>query len=193
MVLNTPFVTAHRLLDFVTRTVQSGVGGVGGASETVLGRVPSLRLGRFEMPHPIVTFSKATQGNEASASYDGFIGGEVFRRFNLILDSPRNRMILEPGAPLDGPFENDMSGLDLIAAGAKFETVKIAEVTPATPAAEAGLREDDVIRSVDGRSASALGLSRIRALFRKPGAVRSLTVERGGKTMTFRLRLRRLI
>jgi hypothetical protein len=45
------------------------------------------------------------EGSGASKENDGLIGGEIFRRFKLILDYSRKRMILEPNNHFNDPYE----------------------------------------------------------------------------------------
>lgn len=82
----------------------------------------------------------------------GDLGGEVFRRFTLVLDYSRQRIILEPNAYLLEPVEADMSGLELMAEGEDLQTLVVNEVAADSPAAAAaGLKEEDELVAVDGR------------------------------------------
>jgi hypothetical protein len=40
-------------------------------------------------------FSQAKEGNLVSTDYDGLIGNAILRRFNLVFDYSRSRMIVE--------------------------------------------------------------------------------------------------
>lgn len=62
-----------------------------------------------------------------------------------------------------------------------------------TPAAEAGIREGDIVVQVDGRDARELSLDELRALFVQDGSTRTLLLRRGDETRTATLRLRRLV
>jgi S1-C subfamily serine protease len=62
-----------------------------------------------------------------------------------------------------------------------------------SPASEAGFKEEDVLTAIDARPASALTPGQIRALLRREGEEHALTVRRGDKTLTFRIKLRRLL
>lgn len=64
-------------------------------------------------------------------------------------------------------FESDMSGMILIAEGAKLEVPKIFYVTQASPASDAGLRVGDIITAIDGKPSSTLTLDSIREMLKQ--------------------------
>ena len=193
MLVNSPFVKAHRLNELVSNFRLGNSGGVGGMVRSQTGRVAGVRLGRFTFDRPLVTLSQANAGSAATAAYDGELGGELFRRFKMILDYSRRRIILEPNAHLNDPVETDMSGLEFGGEGDDFKRYVVNEVSEHSPAAEAGVKEEDVLTAVDGRPASSLTLEEVRALLRREGEERVLTVRRGDKTLSFRIKLRRLL
>lgn len=109
-VINTPFVRKHGLLAAVPKTVAADRNGAGGQQKVLVGRAKSVQLGRFIIKDPPVALSFDTEGSGASEESDGVIGGEVFRRFKLILDYSRKRMILEPNEDFDDPFDIENTG-----------------------------------------------------------------------------------
>ncbi|HEX8162846.1 MAG TPA: aspartyl protease family protein [Pyrinomonadaceae bacterium] len=193
LLLNTPFVRAHDLLSSVTRTKGINIGGVGGTGSALLGRVGAVRIAGFTLRDAVARFSQATKGDYASAKYDALLGGEVFRRFKLIVDLSRRRLIFEPNADFNAPFEADMSGIELVGDGAHFSTYLIDDVDEGSAAYAAGVRGGDVLAAIDGRPAPSFTLDQIRAMFRLEGREYSLTLRRGGKTVRARMRLRRVI
>lgn len=191
LALHTPFVERERLLGAAGTTVPRVVGqGAGGISEGVVGRIEELALGRFRVPNPLVVLSTASGGAHASAEVEGTIGGGLLRRFRVLLDYGRARLLLEPNAAFAEPFEYDMSGLRVLSEGADLRTFRVVEVSAPSPAAAAGLRAQDVLAALDGRPAAELTLSALRERFRREGACR-LTVARGGERLELELVLRR--
>jgi predicted aspartyl protease len=191
--LNTPFVKKHRLLSSIKRSKQVNLGGVGGSAGAVTARINSIRLGRFELMNPIARFSQASKGDNASARYDGLLGGQIFSRFKMIVDLTHRRMILEPSARISAPFEDDMSGLELMGDGEGFSSYLIDDVDEGSPAAEAGVQGGDVLTAIDGRAASEFTLEEIRRMFKQDGREYALTLKRGDKIFEVRLKLRRLV
>ena len=86
-----------------------------------------------------------------------------------------------------------MSGLFLRAEGAAFDQFKVHRVVDGSPAAEAGLREGDVIAALDGRPAAGFSLEQVRQLFKEEGRAVRLDVQREGAALAVSLELRRLI
>ena len=193
VLLNTPFVKKHRLLSFIKQSKQGNLGGVGGSSSAVTTRLHSVSLGGFTLATPIASLSQGLKGDNASAKYDGLLGGQIFSRFKMIVDLSRRRMILEPNAHLAAPFEDDMSGIGLASDGPDFSTYVINDVEKGSPAAEADIQEEDILTEIDGRSAREFTLEEIRGMFRQEGREHVLTLKRGEKMIQVRLKLKRLI
>jgi membrane-associated protease RseP (regulator of RpoE activity) len=191
LVVQRSFAEAHQLLNSAKGFRLGNVGGAGGSmSRTVQGRVRNIRVGRFMINNPIVTFS---QVEGAKADGDGQVGGEVLRRFRLILDYPRQRIILEPNEHLAEPVEADMSGFELVAEGERLKTLTINEVLANSPAAEAGLREEDKLTGINGLPVTKFSLEQIREMLKQEGKEYVLTLKRGPQTLRVKLKMRRLI
>ena len=166
---NTPFVNRNRLLDSVSKSNQSRLGGVGGSALAFSGRLKSITVGSFQLENLIARLSRARRGDHASATYDGLIGGDILRRFKVVFDYSRTRMILEPNAHFSEAFEADMSGLDLATEGEDFSVVIVNEVEKDSPAAEAGIQEEDIITAIDGHQVKGYTLTEIRKMFMQDG------------------------
>ncbi len=190
ILLNTPFVESHKLLATVPKTIQTNSGGVGGTAKMLIGRVNNVRLGRFVIDHPITHFSQAAKGDYASSKYDGLIGDRILSRFRVIVDYSRRRMILEPTRHFAEPYEIDMSGMELVTDG---DDLLIDDVDEHSSAAEAGVRDGDILVSINGRPAVEFSLDQIRNMFVQDGKELSLTVKREGKLLPIRLKLKRII
>jgi len=103
--LNDSFVKRFRLLRTSKGLTQTIGRGADGEQERVLGAAKQVTFGSFLFSDVPVFFS--LQKNDASASdqIDGIVGGEVLRRFKVIIDYSRSRMILEPNKSLKEPFD----------------------------------------------------------------------------------------
>jgi predicted aspartyl protease len=192
VLLNTPFVNKRKFLSAGQTFLDRSVRGASGQARVLVGRAQSLQLGSFRINRPITVFSQAKSGATADSSYDGNIGGDVLRRFKVILDYSRRRMILEPNAALDDSFEYDMSGIVLTAEGRDYRTFKIDRIFKGTPAAEAGLREGDEIVAVDGAQTTGFTLDQLQSMFRQEGREYLLSVKRAEAMVQTKIKLRRL-
>lgn len=190
VLLNTPFVKNHKVLASVPKTIQTNIGGVGGMAKMLIGRVKSLRLGRFVIDHPITRFSQATQGDYASSKYDGLIGGEILRRFKVIFDYSRRQMILEPNPHFAELYEIDMSGIVLVADG---DDLLIDDVDENSSAAEAGVQGGDILVAINGRPGAEFTLDQLRTMFMQAGTAYLLSLKRDGKVLQIKLKLKRII
>jgi hypothetical protein len=186
------FFNSRKLLDHIPKTIQSKARGVGGEFPMAIGRVEGLELGSFKLEKPVAAFPQ-TSGFIAREGAAGNIGGLILRRFKVTFDYPHKRMILEPNPNFKEPFEIDMSGLALITESPEFRLRKISRVLENSPAAEAGLKAEDLLLEVNGRAASDLTLSGLREMFRQEGQEYELKIKRGAETMQLKLKTRRLI
>ena len=84
----------HNLLPSAEGMTELPVCGLGGYAKekSLLGALEALQLGEFKIAAPVTEFRLSEPNTDA----DGFIGGAVFRRFKVIFDYSRRRMILEP-------------------------------------------------------------------------------------------------
>ena len=191
LLLTKSFVEEHKLLEAVGQTMQARGGGVGGEIQMAIGRVKSLQVGRFVFDNPVTGFIKV--GEIAAPGKTGNIGGRLLRRFRVIFDYSRRQMILEPNTHFAETDEFDMSGAALMSEPPTFTVIKVVRVRPDSPAAKAGLQQQDVIAAVDRQPATSLTVSKLRKMFRVEGREYLLTVKRGQETLEFKLKLRRLI
>jgi len=193
IMFNTPFVDRNRLLEGVSKSNQVRTGGVGGSAVAFSGRLKSMSLGSFQLENLVVRFSRARSGDDASARYDGLIGGEILRRFTVVFDYTRRRMMLEPNPQFSEPYESDMSGLDLATEGNDFSVVVVNEVVKGSPAEEAGIQGEDTITAIDGRAVKEFTITQIRRMFMQDGKEYLISLKRGQKEVQTKLKLRRLI
>jgi len=184
--LNTPFVNKHKMLETLAKQAQSKLGGAGGSSAAVKAQVTAVELGSFVIKNPLVVFAQGTEGSEGSAEYDGELGSRFFSQFKTILDYSRSQMILERNGNV--PSGKDLSGLDIVAEPPRFRSYVVNNVEPDSPAAAAGVQEEDTIVAIDGHPAARLTLRELRRLFMQAGE-RVLSVKRGSKMVRVRMQL----
>jgi hypothetical protein len=98
LLLHRPFVEKNGLLPPDDESTPFEMCGIGGYSMARMGKLESLRLGGLDVKSPVTLFSQARDGNLISTDYDGVIGNAILRRFNVVFDHSRGRMILESPA-----------------------------------------------------------------------------------------------
>jgi len=191
--LHAPFVQKHDLLPHAGQVIPHFTSGIAGEAREVLGRAGSFQLGRFVIERPVVALSQAEKGSTADKNYDGAVGGEILRRFKVILDYSRRQMFLEPNADFGAPFDVDMSGMALAAHGPEFETIKIVRIDANTPASEIGLQGDDTLLEINGEAAEKLGLEQVKRMFSVDGQEFQLKIRRDEQFKECILATRRLV
>lgn len=135
--------------------VTSAAYGIAGEERSRTVRLDSLGVAGFTLTRPTVSVQLGGDSGFLAGPYAGLLGNNVLERFALTLDYRHQRVTFEPGPYFDRPRPPDRSGLVLArgAAGGVWVRGLIGE----SPAARAGLREGDEIRSIDGERVVATG------------------------------------
>jgi hypothetical protein len=197
IIMNRPFVEQNGLLEAARRSLPRMVAqyaeGVGGKSEILHGRIAELKLGPYSLREPVVGFSQARAGALARSEFAGILGAEILRRFRVIVDYSRERMILEPKASFKEPYRYDASGIRLRSSGTGFREYVITGIAENSPAAKANLQEGDRLTEIGGKAAKALSLGEISELLKRDGATEAIKVQRGSQVVEVSLALRSLI
>jgi hypothetical protein len=106
-IFNNSFVKKNGLVAALTNIKESAGRGAGGEQQIVVGRAKTAQLGRFVFTNPTVGLVRDPERDGAAKEGDGVIGGEIFRRFKVIIDYSRRQMILEPNKNLNDPYPVD--------------------------------------------------------------------------------------
>lgn len=184
--------TMGRAIDGIIKTVRVMGVGAGGAVAGRLGRVTALQIGSVALTSPIALFSQDRAGSFANSALAGNIGAQVGNRFRIFLDYGRKRIVFEPQATLNDPYDRAFSGLGLRAFGDDFRTFRVFDLLEDSPATAAGIQKNDVIVAIDGVPADRLTLSAINEMLEKPIKY-TLTIRRAETTLTVSLTPARLI
>ena len=191
VILLPSFVERNRLRESLKPAVTTFGRGVGGEIRMPIGRATTLHLGNLKLDHPVTAFPENGWFGERGKA--GNIGSAVLRRFKVIFDYSRARMILEPNKYFSDAFEHDMSGLSLVSDGPAFKVIRVNRVLAHSPAEEAGIKQGDEIVAVGDRPAERFKLQSLREMLREPGKVFSLRVKRGAEIISLELKTRRLV
>ncbi|MEN8776187.1 MAG: PDZ domain-containing protein [Polaribacter sp.] len=90
-----------------------------GLSGTIYGkrsRIPKLKIGKFEIEEPTVSFldSASTRNARTFKQRNGSIGGSVLKRFKVWLDYRNRKIMLKKKVSFKDGFNYNMSGLDVV-------------------------------------------------------------------------------
>ncbi|MGC2420377.1 MAG: PDZ domain-containing protein [Candidatus Acidiferrales bacterium] len=192
IVFSERYAQSHDLFSASLKTIPAADPLSDEGKDAALGRLKSFEIGPYVADSPLAAFSQGTLP-AAGSRIAGEIGGGMLRRFTVIFDYPRQRIILEPNIHIQEEDEEDKSGLTIVAKGPGLKTFVVTEVAPATPAADVGIQKGDVIAGIDNEAAADLTLWDVRNLFRQIGHKYTLLLERNGQTLTVTFQMRRLL
>ncbi|UCE17698.1 MAG: PDZ domain-containing protein [Gemmatimonadota bacterium] len=172
------------------KTIQASLGfGVQGEMHGHYGRVRSLEIGGYKVDDIVASFVSRDYGG--IVFHEATVGLPVLSRFNFTYDYPSQRMFIEPNHRFTDPFEHDMTGMTLKRNEEGY--LAVSALHPDSPASEAGLRIDDVVTKVNGRTTEQLDYWDLRPMFRQEGKIVLLTVSRDGEEFELSVTLRRVL
>jgi len=193
-IVTAPLVRSERLRESAVSVLPFPSHGIGnGVSQDILARLAALRIGSYEIDRPLVALSQDTVRSLTHASLGVNLGGNVLRRFTVIIDYPGRRLILEPNSEFPEPFASDASGLVVEAQGKDFRTFLVKAVVAGSPAAEAGVREGDVVAGIEGQDIRRYALWQLQDALKQAGRICRLRLRHEGRAMVVAVRLRALL
>jgi predicted aspartyl protease len=189
----------HNGIPMPEKLVKAQLGrGLSGVINGNLGRIPMLKIGKFEMKNLLASFpdslSYRVKGVELTER-QGNIGCEFLRRFKVTFNYRDQYIVLKPiNRRMKEPFEHNMSGIELMAQGEDYHEYTVDRVLENSPAEDAGLQQGDKVVFINNRSSKEITISEIYKIFQKgEGKPINLIVKRGKSVFFATLNLRRLI
>ncbi|WKN33388.1 aspartyl protease family protein [Porifericola rhodea] len=171
--------------------------GLSGEIYGAMARVDNLKMADYELEGIITSFpedSSLLLPSQSRTLHNGNIGGSILKRFRVVFDYANQKMYLKKNRLYGKDFEYNMSGMELIATGPLLSLLYISKITADTPAQRAGLREGDMILSINGRRPPELNLGLYSAfVHKKPGKKIRVRVLRNGKVLKKSFRLERVL
>ncbi|HXB43129.1 MAG TPA: aspartyl protease family protein, partial [Puia sp.] len=162
--------------------------GVGGKFDIQMTVIREFKIGPYKFRDvPVCIFEDSN--NIISYPYNaGIIGNDLLKRFNIILNYSSKEIFLKPNSHFNDPFDYSYTGIELYYIKG---FVLIGEVAAGSPAEKAGLKEGDILIAVN--DFSNLSLSDFKdALVKSTGLIK-LAINRGGRAMEFRFKLKSIL
>jgi hypothetical protein len=97
------FVAAHQLLERMEILETKTLAAIGGTHTISYGRGETIQIGKLLLQKPILGFSTASRGSLVNPKIAGLIGTKLLRRFTVIYDDKRHRIIFEPNRSFADP------------------------------------------------------------------------------------------
>jgi hypothetical protein len=193
------FIATHDLATHYEKRLLTHHFGYGGIGDDLVSRARSFQIGSTTVLEPVVVIPLGDSGPEPPGlvrqdkgrDIAGSVGNAILHHFTVIFDYPHRRILLTPPTQ-PFPFRADWNRAGFFPA-CHAGTCKVLQVLPHSPAAEAGIREGDSIRSLEGTAAAALPAVIGRVLNGPAGTVVKLSVTGASGEREISLVLRDLI
>ncbi len=134
------------------KTIPTLVGtGISGSIYGQLGRVKSVTLGDLTMDGIIACYPDSSALIERlQRDWQGSLGGELLKRFHIVLDYPNQRFGFRRNNNIKKPFFYNLSGISLFVVGEDLNQYVVSHVRKGSSADVAGIKAGDLILSIDG-------------------------------------------
>lgn len=173
------------------KSVKGRIGeGLSGEVTGIYARVPQICIANYCVRNPVVVFPdpQSIAGIIRDTDRDGTIGGQLLRRFNVIIDTHHRKFYFKPNAYFKKEFKYNVAGLEVVQAIDGIPQFEVIHVWDESPAARAGLRDGDMITAIDGQNVFSMTLAEMRAVFEKPSSrLLRIKVQRESKMLDFEL------
>jgi hypothetical protein len=147
--------------------------------EGFLGRVESIKLGKYVLNDVVTAFTLVDK--ETGVYGNTMIGFPLLERFNVTFDYFSSRLILEPSKAFNDPFKVNMTGMEFYPD--QLGNLRVARVYPNSPANESGIRLNDVITHINGVKPSEYKAGEIRSILSDEGKEVTLDISREEQTL----------
>jgi predicted metalloprotease with PDZ domain len=139
-----------------------------------------------------VGLALGTHGMVGSQDYAGNIGSNLLEQFVCTFDYERRKLYLEPGKRYGEPDHFTRAGVQFMRSG---DIVRAMQVLPGSPAAAAGLKDDDEVVAIEGKPPLSYSPDELDTLFDEgaPGRKVAVRVTRDGKPKELKITLKDMI
>ena len=193
MDFNSPCATENKIADKTGEHYNYFIKGIGDTeTKHYEGRLASFGFGSFSFDNMPIGISESNAGLQGNKKVNGIIGSRVLRQFNITFDYSGKNIYFQKGSTYGKEISVNCSGIDVQLTEDK-KSVLIHQVFEGSPASEAGIQRNDVLVSLNGKSAMEMGLIEIEDMLKKSGESVELVVKGAGGEKKITLALKALI
>ena len=182
LLLSSDFVSDSSLLDPRRKTYRTQAEGLGGKANMRLTVVKDLKIGPYKF-RKVPTYIFDDDYNVTSyPNLGGLLGNDILRRFNVTLNYDRREIYLFPNSHYRDQFDYSYTGLSIYWVNGE---IRVGDIMPGSPAEKAGLKEDDVIVSINNSINSNIQIyknilqgigDKVKIIVRRNGVVHMVTL-----------------
>lgn len=166
------FQTMHKnSVQIPQKKVYAYVGeGLNGEILGHIARLQTLQFGKYTVKNPIVAFpdSAAISDVFGETYRDGTIGGQLLKRFNIIVNYADTTMYVRKNNYFRKPFTYNIAGIEIMKSTELFNNYKISKVWEQSAAEKLGLKPHDQLLSVNHKEAFRYNLAELKHIFETP-------------------------
>ncbi len=152
-------------------------GGVGGESSHYEFMSASVQIGDFVLNNVTMEYSLNKRGALASDKYLGVLGNDIYERFNVLIDFLNNDFYIKPNSKYEEPFEFSKLGFTYADRSQTMNAWIVKGLYRGANAENQGLKIDDRIVEVNGKSVNQINYESQKGFFNKLSNV-VLTIKR---------------
>lgn len=150
--------------------VSSVIGrGLGGEITGKIGRIKMLQIGKYKLENAIANFPDPNSYFDSlklgRTQRNGSIGGEVLSRFKIVFNFSKEEIYIKKNHAFKKEFHYNLSGLTVKAKGSKLNVFEVTEVRQQSVGDKAGIKNGDLLVSINGVSTKDLDLNLINGFF----------------------------
>lgn len=190
---NAPFADKHQIIDKTGKHFSYLVKDIS-KNETphYEGHIQQLKFGKEIIENLPIGISQAKSGVQSHGDVSGIIGSGILRQFNVTIDVPGKRFFFTPNTAYGKAMKVNSSGIDIQLSPDKTK-VMIHKVFDESPAKEAGIKENDELININGKTMNQITFPEIKELLKDAGSEVELVIKSGDKNKNISLKLRSLI
>ena len=188
MMVSTDFLHDSALLNKKRKLYAKEAEGLGGKIDMSMTVIKEVKLGPYRFKNvPVYVFSDSF--NITSYPFlGGLVGNDLLRRFNVTLNYSQRDIYLVPNSHFNDAFDYAYTGIELYFIDGR---IIIGDVAKDSPAEDAGLKEGDVVLSVNKNFSQ--NMQQYKAAIQSAGDRLQIIVQRGGDVIEFSLKVKSIL
>jgi hypothetical protein len=188
LLLSKDFVEDSSFLSKKRKRLTKEGEGLGGKIDMELTVMKEVRLGPYRFRKvPVFVFDDVN--NVSNYPYMmGILGNDILRRFNVILNYNKGDIHITPNTHFTDIFDYSYSGIELYLIDGD---IIIGDIAKGSPAEESGLKEEDVVISVNKNFSQ--NLNQYKVALQVPGEKVKMIIRRKGVMMEFEFKVRSIL